>query len=570
MKHSNANTQRGDKMRINILIGGSAGHGINTIDQFLTRLLTKKGFHFHSYKDYMSRIRGGTNFTQVTLSDLPVKCHDDALDVIVALTTEIIQAYYPQLKEKGLIICDAEVVLPESCTHQVTRLNFKEILKQTGNPKGYSMVALGAIVKAIGLEESTLNHLVDKRWSEDIIDANTKTARLAYEATHSVLSSVPKTNEDHLVMSGNQAVALGALAAGVGFYSAYPMAPSTGVMSYLTQYETRYPLVVEQAEDEISAINSVIGAASNGLRSMTSTSGGGFALMVEGLGFAAVAEVPVVMLDVQRPGPATGMATRTEQSDLNFVLNASQGEFPRIILSFNSIEDAFYKTFRAFNLADKYRVPVILLSDQYLADSTSTVREPDLKSLKIESYLLKEASEDYRHHDLRTLVQQRAVPGMTGQIVMNDSHEHEEHGSVTESASNRVAMNDRRMAKLKEISKEMEEPRMVGDPEAKDIFVSWGASAGVVETAVEALTEQGKSIGALIFGDLYPLPVVTLTKLIERGARLINVEGNHQGQLRQLIARELAHPIHHSILKYDGRQFSPGYILKAYEEMIQK
>jgi 2-oxoglutarate ferredoxin oxidoreductase subunit alpha len=557
-------------MRINILIGGSAGHGINTIDQFLTRLLTKKGFHFHSYKDYMSRIRGGTNFTHVTLSDQPVHCHDDALDVIVALTSEIIKEHYDRLTDNGLIICDADVVLPEPCRHQVTRLNFKAILKETGNSKGYSMVALGAIVKAIGLEESTLNHLVDKRWTEAIIDANTKTARMAYEATHCILTSIPKTNEDHLVMSGNQAVALGALAAGVGFYSAYPMAPSTGVMSYLTQYETRYPIVVEQAEDEIAAINSIIGAASNGLRSMTSTSGGGFSLMVEGLGFAAVAEVPVVMLDVQRPGPATGMATRTEQSDLNFVLDASQGEFPRMILSFNSIEDAFYKTFRAFNLADKYRVPVILLSDQYLADSTSTVREPDLKSLTIDLHLVKEVREDYRHHDLRTLVQDRVVPGMTSQIVMNDSHEHDENGGVTESASNRTAMNDRRMSKLNEIIKEMEEPRLIGDPDAKDILICWGSTAGVVEAAVETLTGQGRAIGALIFGDLYPLPTKTLTRLIERGARLINVEGNYQGQLRQLISRELAHPIHHSILKYDGRQFSPGYILKAYEEMIQK
>lgn len=557
-------------MRINILIGGSAGHGINTIDQFLTRLLTKKGFHFHSYKDYMSRIRGGTNFTHVTLSDQPVLCHDDGLDVIVALTSEIIEDHLQRLKEGGLIICDSDVLLPEPCGHQVTRLHFKELLKQTGNPKGYSMVALGAIVKAIGLEESTLHHLVDKRWTEAIIDANTKTAKLAYEATHCVLTSIPKTNQDHLVMSGNQAVALGALAAGVGFYSAYPMAPSTGVMSYLTQYETRYPLVVEQAEDEIAAINSVIGAAAGGLRSMTSTSGGGFSLMAEGLGFAAVAEVPVVLLDVQRPGPATGMATRTEQSDLNFVLDASQGEFPRVILSFNSIEDAFYKTFRAFNLADKYRVPVILLSDQYLADATSTVREPDLKSLKIESYLLKEAREDYRHYDLRALIQERAVPGMTSLIVMNDSHEHNEHGGVTESAENRVAMNNRRMAKLKEIEKEMAEPRWIGNPEARDVLICWGSTAGVIETVVDTLTAEGRVIGALIFGDLYPLPSKTLKTLIEAGVRLINVEGNHQGQLRQLIARELAHPIHHSILKYDGRPFSPGYILKAYEEVLRK
>jgi 2-oxoglutarate ferredoxin oxidoreductase subunit alpha len=555
-------------MRINILIGGSAGHGINTIDQFLTRLLTKKGFHFHSYKDYMSRIRGGTNFSHVTLSDHPVHCHDDDLDVIVALTDEIITMHQVRLKPEGLIICDEEVAVPADNTHQVTRLNFKAILKETGNPKGASMVALGAIVKAIGLEENALNHLVDKRWTEDIINANTKTARMAYEATDCVLTSIAKTNADHLVMSGNQAVALGALAAGVGFYSAYPMAPSTGVMSYLTQYETRYPLVVEQAEDEISAINSVIGAASNGLRSMTSTSGGGFSLMVEGVGLAAVAEVPLVVLDVQRPGPATGMATRTEQSDLNFVLDASQGEFPRIILSFTSIEDAFYKTFRAFNLADKYRVPVILLSDQYLADSTSTVPEPDLKALKIESFQLKKASEDYRHYDLRTHLQERGVPGLTSQIIMNDSHEHDEYGVVTESAENRRAMNNRRMEKLAEIEKEMEEPRLIGHPEAKDIFICWGSVAGAVETSLELCKDKGYDVGALIFGDLYPLPVKTLRQLIDRGARLINVEGNYQGQLRQLIAREIHHPIRHSILKYDGRQFSPNYILSAYEEMM--
>jgi len=193
-----------------------------------------------------------------------------------------------------------------------------------------------------------------------------------------------------------------------------------------------------------------------------------------------------------------------------------------------------------------------------------------LKALKIDQHLVREVREDYRHHDLRTLVQDRVVPGMTSQIVMNDSHEHDENGGVTESASNRAAMNDRRMSKLNEIIKDMEEPQLIGDPEAKDILICWGSTAGVVAAAVESLTEQGRSVGALIFGDLYPLPTKTLTKLIERGARLINVEGNYQGQLRQLISRELAYPIYHSILKYDGRQFSPGYILKAYEEMIQK
>lgn len=555
-------------MRINILIGGSAGHGINTIDQFLTKILTKKGFHFHAYKDYMSRIRGGTNFTQITISDERVKCHDDALNVLVALTPEIIDVHLSRLVESGLIICDQDVQIPQDCMKQITRLNFKEILKMTSNPKGYSMVALGAVVKAIGLDESSLNHLVDRRWTEETMATNAKTARHAYEATTCVITSIPKTNTDHIVMSGNQAVALGALAAGVGFYSAYPMAPSTGVMSYLTQYETRYPLVVEQAEDEIAAINSVIGAASNGLRSMTSTSGGGFSLMVEGLGFAAVSEIPIVVLDVQRPGPATGMATRTEQSDLNFVLGASQGEFPRIIMAFTSIEDAFYKTFRAFNLTDKYRVPVILLSDQYLADATSTVPEPDLKTLKIESYLLKAARKNYRHHDLSMLVQERACPGLTTQVVMNDSHEHDESGAVTENAANRHAMNSRRMSKLKEILKELEEPRYIGHPDAPDVFVCWGSVSGIVEMAIERLNAQGNHLGALIFGDLYPLPVNTLNEVIQRGARLINVEGNYQGQLRQLIARELAHPIHHSILKFDGRSFSPDYIIEAYKELI--
>lgn len=561
-------------MKLSILIGGAAGQGINTTEQQLLKLLTHRGYYYHSCKDYMSRVRGGVNFTQLTVSDQPVSIHFEQLDILIALTQDVIDQQLNRLKPEGLLVCDVKHLIPEALSVKICRLPYSDILGQTENPKGISMIALGALARALTMSEDDLSDMMNPKWPPAYMDKNKDTARLAYEQAVTFAKLPDGSNSGTLAISGNHAVALGALAAGVSFYAAYPMAPSTGVMSYLSQYEKSHELVVEQVEDEIAAVNAVIGASATGIRAMTSTSGGGFSLMVEGVGLAAVSEVPLVVLDVQRPGPATGMATRTEQSDLNFVLNASQGEFPRIILSYKNVSDCFYQTFRAFNLSDKYRVPVMLLSDQYLADSAATVPAFDLKSLEIQRHLLREAPaddpdfEDYRHHDLDALIQDRACPGLTDLLVMNDSHEHDEYGHVTESADNRIHMNHRRMQKLDLIETEMIEPTYAGSEAPDHVLLSWGSVTEAALEAVRQLEEEGFAIGSLAFGDLYPLPKASLLAWQAKGVHFINVEGNYQGQLAQLIARELCIPVEDSILKFDGRQFTPDYIVEAFKELI--
>ncbi len=555
-------------MKFSILLGGAAGQGINTAEQQLLRLLSLKGFYHHSYKDYMSRVRGGTNFTELTLSDQPIYTHHEALDLIVALTPEVIEAQISRLNPDGLLICDVKHPLPLGLSQKVITLDYAAILKNSENPKGISMIILGALAKALSFDETDLQQLLNPKWPPLILEKNKATAQLAYEQSESFTTLVGADNTQTLTLSGNHAAALGALAAGISFYAAYPMAPSSSVMNYVSQYEKEMQILVEQVEDEIAAVNAVIGASATGIRAMTSTSGGGFSLMVEGIGLAAVAEVPLVVLNVQRPGPATGMATRTEQSDLNFVLNASQGEFPRIILSFRNVAECFYQTFKAFNLSDKYRVPVILLSDQYLADSSCTIPAFNLEALKVERHLQREYDEDYVHYDLSTLIQDRACPGLSPIIVMNDSHEHDEYSHVTESAENRIEMNHRRMEKLGLIQEEMAEPIFTGHPNPEYMLISWGSVTPMTEAAVHLLNEANIPVAALSFGDLYPLPRKVLSHWQSKNIQWINVEGNYQGQLAQLIARETGHLIEDSILKFDGRQFTPEYIVEAFKELI--
>lgn len=563
------NQKWSDSMKYNIMITGAAGHGINLTEKLLINYLTSRGLHFHAYKDYMSRVRGGTNFVQILVSDSPVKSHDSEIDLLIALTQDGLDSFSHLLKDSGTVIMDATFVCKQSSSTSVISLDFKNILSTTANPKGISVIALGAISKAIGVPRNELMMLLPQQWPMELKQKNLETTEKSYDLVQQLIELPNSSNKGYLIASGNQAAAFGAMAAGLSFYAAYPMAPSTGVMNVLMSYDKQFQMIVEQVEDEIAAANAIIGASASGVRSMTSTSGGGFSLMAEAIGLAAVAEVPMVVLDVQRPGPATGMATRTEQSDLNFVLNASQGEFARIILSFRDVEDAFYQTFRAFNLSDKYRVPVILLSDQYLADAMATIPSFKLEDLAIEQHVLTELVVDYKHHNLESPIQKRAIPGWTETIVMNDSHEHDEYASVTEESENRIQMNHRRMEKLMLIKEDILEPVYTGSEAPEIVLLAWGSTTAQVEAAVEQLmAEQSHNIGALLFNDLYPLPTEKLMAYQAKNVQFITVEGNYQAQLAQLIARETGIWIEDSILKFDGRQMDPHYIIDSLKELI--
>lgn len=548
-------------MKINILIGGQAGDGLNTLLDMITETYLEAGFYIHTYKDYMSRVRGGHNFIQILISDQEISCFEESLDLIFAFDSSTIPSHIDRLKDKGIAFYSDKF---DYEYNNAKKINFGDILSKSDNPRGKSSIAFGVISKLIGLDKDVISNYTSKKWSREITKKNISTALIAYDMTDN-LFNINSPNLDLIYLSGNHAVALGAASAGVKFYCAYPMAPSTSVMNYLNIYSEHMGILIEQAEDEIAAINAIIGSSSTGLRSMTGSSGGGICLMAEGIGFSGIAEVPAVIIDVQRPGPATGLATRTEQSDLDFITNISHGEFPKIVLSFRNVEDCFYKTFKAFNLADKYRLPVILLSDQYLADSGKTIKKINFDKLKISRFIT-DSPTHYKHHSLESLIYDRALPGNDTCTVMTDSHEHNEYGNISEDSATRKSMMKRRMAKLELIREELEEPFYIGNKEPKILLLAFGSICSVLEQAYNKLGND--DIGVLLFSDIFPLPVKQIKKYSKFAKLIISVEQNYNNQFAKLIRKETGISVDRHINKYDGRQMSPDYIIKKIKELI--
>lgn len=551
-------------MKKTIIVAGAAGEGINTVASFIERILKQNGYEIFSYKNYMSRVRGGYNYSTIVVSDAPVFATVEKGDIFIALNQEAYSHARHQMDSTGMLIAP-EAFIKEDETLSFLTYSKDLLLERTKSKNAYSMAAVGSILKMFGIGLEDLQKIKNPKWPEDVNLENYKAAAFGYEAAEKLMTP-PVKKEVKMLMGGNQAVALGALSAGLGFYCAYPMAPSTGVMTYLATYEKEQKIIVEQAEDEISAIMAAVGASSGGVRAMTGTSGGGFALMVETLGFAAVSEVPVVIVNVQRPGPATGLPTRTEQADLAFVSTASQGEFARIILAPLTVEDAFYQTQRAFNLADKYQVPVIILTDQLLADTTQSISRFDTASLVNERYLMHEIVEDYKRYDFNAIVGGRKYPGIdTETLIMTDSHVHDEYGHVTEDEQATILLKKKFLNRIEAIKGEMKKPLFYGDSDYQTLFISWGSTYGALREAVDSMTQRGEKVAMLSFSDVFPIHKDILKPYVKSGVNIINVEGNAMNQFGMILRMETGMMFHASINKYDGRPFTSDFIENAFE-----
>ena len=552
---------------MNILIGGAAGQGIETTAAILEQLLKRAGYYVYTTRDFMSRVRGGHNFNLIRFGPERITSHSDWIDCLVALDEETIKLHANQLSTQGFILCDSSLKTDDT---RVIAIDMMKIAKDLSNPRVFGSVAIGALLRLFSLDLKNVTAVLKRHVPEATLTVNVKAAELGYESVKPRLSEPAGDYRHCLTISGNQALALGALASDVRFYSAYPMSPSTGIMEFLAEHGKDCDVVVEQAEDEIAAINMALGASFAGIRAMTGTSGGGFSLMVEALGLSGIAEIPLVICEVQRPGPATGLPTRTEQSDLLFVINAAQGEFPRMVIALRDQQDAFLQTVRAFGLAERFRIPVILLSDQYLADTTATI-EPftltDKASVreandnqKLTGSTPKETEFDngYRNYQLtEDGITPRIYPGHPSFFAAADSDEHDELGHLTESSEVRNRMMDKRMRKLDLLKLELQEPILLGSPNCETLLLGWGSLLGPLEEAVALLEKESPGkVSALVFGDIFPLPVKQLQKLAPSAKRLINVEQNATGQLAGLIREFTGMECHAGILKYDGRQLS--------------
>jgi len=556
----------------NILIGGAAGQGMDTLGHLIAKALKNLGFYVFLHKDYMSRIRGGHNFVTIRFSVDPIFSHTDELTLIIALNYETAHIHSGKLTESGKIIVveDGEKINGEYAS-LVINLPSKEIIQKTGNRRVIGTAALGCALKLFGLPLEPLLNEAKNLFEGQILDANIIAAQEGYNSSEALFNRELPQPWDSIFINGNESIALGAIAAGCKFYSAYPMTPATSIMTYLSKKSKVATILVEQAEDEIAAINMALGASYAGVRAMTGSSGGGFALMVEGVSLAGITETPIVIAISQRPGPATGFPTRTEQGDLGFVIHSGHGEFPRMVIALRHPEDAFYQTVRAFNVAEKYQIPVFLLTDQYLADYTTTVKPFDFSNITIERYLTTEVhiSNYLRYAITESGISPRIIPGrITGQIVKLDSDEHDESGHITESAEIRNDMVNKRFRKIEPLYDELIEPEYVGCENPETLLLCWGSTYGPVKEAISDLNLGNHSIGALIFGDIWPLPTKSLNRLAKIARKIINLEQNATGQLAALIKQQSMIACDHSLLKYDGRQWSKDAIIDSLKKEV--
>jgi 2-oxoglutarate ferredoxin oxidoreductase subunit alpha len=571
---------------LNFKIGGEAGFGIMAAGLAFAKAANRAGLETFGYTEYPSLVRGGYNTYEVKVSEKPFFCAEKELDLLVALNKETFDRSIDTLSQGAGIIYNNEAfelkesdlpdkkvcLLPIPLEKLATSVGGSKLMNNT--------VAIGATFGMTSLEfeyfEGVLRDAFKSK-GEEIINLNVKAGRAGYDFADDKFKdkfpyTLRKTEKARkAVISGNDAAALGAVAAGCKLYVGYPMTPSSTILHSLADYQIKADMVVKHAADEIEAINMAIGASYAGIRAATGTSGGGFALMAEAYGLAGITETPLVIFEVQRPGPATGMPTWTGQADLDFVLSAGQDEFPRIIIAPGDPAEVFEKTFEAFNLAEKYQTTVLVLTDKFLGESIQGT-EIGLEGLKIDRGAvisedeLSKLSEFKRYSLTESGVSTRSLPGQKGGKFVANSYEHDELGFTSEKANERVEMMKKRMRKLDSVQANLSKPTFYGKENADVTIVCWGSTKGPALKAIELLEKQGVSANVLHIVYLNPLPK-ELGDTIQDCKKTLICEGNYSGQLANLIKERFGIEIKNKFLKFDGRPFYPEEIAEKVKEI---
>jgi 2-oxoglutarate ferredoxin oxidoreductase subunit alpha len=540
-------------MECNVVIAGEAGQGAFSVELELTETLSRLNYHFFATKNYMSRVRGGHNFHMIRIADHAVHAPSGGeWDMVVALDEETQRRHRPNLREGGIF-------LSREMTEEIgvaAREAFASIAASNS-------IVVGIVLAVIGVSPGRLAAAAEPGREEYLKKG------FEFAGKWELAGAVPvsPTAREHRKFDGNQALAVGAILGGCQFMAGYPMTPATSIMEYFATAAQGLPIHFEQAEDEIAAINMALGASYAGVRSMVATSGGGFALMQEGVSLAGMTETPVVIAVSQRPGPATGLPTRTEQGDLDFVLHAGHGAFPRIIFAPGAIGEMIALVGKGFELADKYQIPVFILTDQYFADSVQIVEEAITLDVARREY--REFDADYQRYRLtEDGISPLTYPGLTNALVRQISDEHDEEAQITEDRSMRVRMMNKRLGKRALIEKEAVLPTFLGDGNASSAILCWGSTKLIVKEAAERLAGEGIPAAVLHFGQVHPLTpgMVAPYRLGEK--KLICVENNAGGQFARLLKSDLGLAADHSVLKFDGDCFTVDELHRILRELL--
>ena len=569
-----------------LAIGGAAGQGIATPGNILARLFVRRGLHLNAYNAFQSIIRGGHIFLTIRISDQEARSHGDKLDLLVCLNQDTMDRHLGIMGPGSCVVYNSEAIKPGAPKDgiQLCPMPVVDITGGNRNRLMQNTVALGVALALMKLDFQVLADsltLQFQRKGQEVVDENVAVARAGFEFAEANFSAFPKEPpvgpKPLAVWVGNDALAMGGAAAGVKFYCAYPMSPATGVLHWMAKNARDLGIMVRQIEDEIGVANVAIGAAHAGCRVLCATSGGGFALMTEAIGAAAMMEIPVVFINVQRAGPSTGVPTKTEQGDLWQMLGASQGDFQRLIVAPLDALDAFNTVPEMFNLAEKYQCPGIVLSDLLISEGTFSVN-PDQINLQPEidrGSLITESSptDGYlRYKNTEDGISPRAIPGLEGHVHVVSTDEHDEDGVlISDEYTNphkRRMMVEKRARKLDGILDQIEPPQLEGPEDAEVTLVGWGSTHGVIKEAVDQLEAKGVIANQLAVKWIVPFHTDAVAEVFSGAKKTIIIENNYSGQFARYLRSESGVTADAHIRKYDGEPFMPHHIVEGVLELL--
>jgi 2-oxoglutarate ferredoxin oxidoreductase subunit alpha len=574
-----------------IAIGGAAGQGIATPGNILARILVRRGLHVNVYDAYQSIIRGGHIFLTLRTSDQPVLSHGDKLDMLFALNQDAMDRHLKLMGAGSAVLYNADRIKPGEAAAgvQLCPFSVKELAPGVKGDLVQNTLALAAGLRLMGVDFKNLEDILTAHFrnkGDAVVAENVGVAwaGYAYASDHfqSFPVPLPDTGKPLAFVDGNTALAMGGAAAGVRFYCAYPMSPSSGVLHWMAAHGKQLGIMVRQVEDELGVINMAVGAAHTGVRAMCATSGGGFALMTEALGAAAMMEVPVVCINVQRAGPATGVPTKTEQGDLWQALGAGQGDYPRIIVAPTDVADCFHVVPELFNLVDKFQCPGIILSDLLLSEGRFSIDPAELdfnvpinrgEVIGLNGTEAQSANGEYRRYEITPSgISPRAIPGTEGYVHVVATDEHDEDGVlISDEFTNplkRQAMHEKRMRKMDSVLRHLEAPKLFGPVDAEVTLIGWGSTMGVIREAMQQLAAQGITANNLQVKWLVPLHAEAITDIVGKATKTIIVENNYSGQFARYLRSETSIVADGHVRKYDGEPFMPHHIVAGVKAVL--